>query len=132
MDIQAIRRYYETPVIDACTAAGAEYRAENTLEPNGDAVSSFATGRLQFGEMFEDTVGCAPRENIRAVFVVEFYCEKGKGPKEAQDFMQGLLCEMRKLKGINSLVGPSFTALGNTPYFFASMSFGLVVPAELD
>ena len=38
MNFQEIRKYYETPVIDACNLAGIAYRPENTLVPDGDAI----------------------------------------------------------------------------------------------
>ena len=38
MNLQDIRKYYEYPVIDCCNLQGVEFRAENTLEPGGDAI----------------------------------------------------------------------------------------------
>ena len=49
MNLQDIRKYYEYPVIDCCNLSGVEYRAENTLEPGGDAIHKFCLARLQFG-----------------------------------------------------------------------------------
>ena len=42
MNFQEIRKYYELPVVEACNDAGVTYRAENTLEPNGDAITTYA------------------------------------------------------------------------------------------
>ena len=55
MNLQDIRKYYEYPVIDCCNLQGVEFRAENTLEPGGDAIHKFCLARLQFGEMAEQT-----------------------------------------------------------------------------
>ena len=60
MNLQDIRKYYEYPVIDCCNLQGVEFRAENTLEPGGDAIHKFCLARLQFGEMAEQAVGLRP------------------------------------------------------------------------
>lgn len=132
MNFQEIRKYYETPVIDACGLAGVTHRPENTLVPDGDATIKFCMARLQFGEMAESAIACGPFANKRAVFVVEFYGPKGVGPAEAQNFMSDVICRIGELKGIISVNGPDFTALDNRPYFFASVSFGLQIPTELN
>ena len=59
MNLQDIRKYYEYPVIDCCNLQGVEFRAENTLEPGGDAIHKFCLARLQFGEMAEQTIAAA-------------------------------------------------------------------------
>ena len=92
MNLQDIRKYYEYPVIDCCNLQGVEFRAENTLEPGGDAIHKFCLARLQFGEMAEQAVGCGPLGNKRAVFVVEYHGPKGIGPADAQDFMECVIC----------------------------------------
>ena len=53
MNLQDIRKYYEYPVIDCCNLQGVEFRAENTLEPGGDAIHKFCLARLQFGLLSE-------------------------------------------------------------------------------
>ena len=127
MTLQTIRRYFETPVVQCCTDLGIDYRAENTLEPNGDALSEFVLARLQFGNMTEDILGDCPQlENIRGSFVIEYFGPKGRGPARSQEVMECLFCEMLALKGTRDISGPSFTALDDTPYFFARMSMGIV------
>ena len=128
MNFQQTRQYYETPVIDTCTAQSIEYRAENTLLPTGDAVTRFCLARLQFGSMAEPAVGCRPFANERAVFVVEYFGPKGIGPAEAQTFMENVICGIGELNGVVSVNGPDFTALDDRPYFFARTSFGIQVP----
>jgi len=132
MKLQEIRKYYELPVIQCCNLAGAEYRAENTLEPGGDAIHKFCLARLQFGEMSERSIACGSLSNKRASFIVEYYGPKGVGPKEAQDFMECVICSVDELKGVTSISGPSFASLDDRPYFFARVSFGLQIPTELD
>ena len=44
MNLQDIRKYYEYPVIDCCNLQGVEFRAENTLEPGGDAIPQVLPG----------------------------------------------------------------------------------------
>ena len=127
MSLQDIRRHFETPVVDTCTALAIPYRPANTLEPNGDAYSEFVEARLQFGAMMEGIVGdCTSLENIRGAFIIEYFGPKGRGPARSQEVMECLFCEMLALKGTRDISGPSFTALDNTPYFFARMSMGIV------
>ena len=126
MSLQDIRRYFETPVVDTCTALGIPYRPANTLEPNGDAYSEFVEARLQFGQMMEANVGdCNSLENIRGAFIIEYYGPKGRGPARAQEVMELLFCEMLALKGVIAINGPSFTELDDRPYYFASMSMSI-------
>ena len=132
MNIQQIRKYYEYPVIDCCNLQGVEYRAENTLEPGGDAYHKYCTASLQFGEMAEQTLYCGPLSNKRAAFIVEYYGPKGIGPADAQDFMECVICRLHELKGVINIAGPNFTPLDDRPYFFARVSFGLQIPQELD
>jgi hypothetical protein len=132
MDLQAIRRYYELPIIDCCNLAGAEYRAENTLEAGGDALHTYVTARLQFSNMAEPTVACGLLSSKSGVFIVEYFGPKGIGPAAAQDFMECAVCKFHELKGVTSISGPTFVALDNRPYFFARTSFGIVVPQDLD
>ena len=73
MNLQDIRRHFETPVVETCTALSIPYRPANTLEPNGDAYSEFIEARLQFGQMMEGIVGdCTNLENIRGSFIIEY------------------------------------------------------------
>ena len=130
--MQEVRKYYEYAIIDCCNLARIEYRAENTLEPGGDAVHSYATMRLQFTGMTEPVVGCGPESFKRAFIVVEHFGPKGVGPAAAQDFMECVVCKLQEMKGITDIDGPSFTSLDDRPYFFASLNAGIVVPSELD
>ena len=126
MTLQTIRRYFETPVVTACTDLGIQYRAENTLEPNGDAYSEYVLSRLQFGNMTEDIVGDCPQlENIRGSFIIEYYGPKGRGPARAQEVMELLFCDMLALKGVLDINGPDFTELSDRPYYFARMSMAV-------
>ena len=58
MNLQDIRKYYETPTVEACNAAGI-YRAENTLSLTATPPRDSATARLQFGEMAEQASSAA-------------------------------------------------------------------------
>lgn len=134
MNIQDIRKYYEYPVIDCCNLQGIEYRAENTLEPEGDAVHKFCTARLQFNSIAEPAVyaDCGVLINKRALFIVEYYGPKGIGPADAQDFMECVICKFTELKGISNISGPVFDSQERRPYFFSRVSFGLQIPQDLD
>ena len=128
MTLQDIRHYFENPVVDTCTALGITYRPANTLEPNGDAYSEFIQARLQFGPMMEANIGnCPGLENIRGLFVIEYYGPKGRGPARAQTVMELLFCEMLALKGVSDINGPNFTELDDRPYYFARMSMAIIV-----
>ena len=127
MTLQDIRRHFETPVVETCTALSIPYRPANTLEPNGDAYSEFIEARLQFGQMMENNVGnCAKLENIRGSFIIEYYGPKGRGPARAQTVMETLFCRMLNLQGVTDINGPNFTELDDRPYYFASMSMAVI------
>ena len=134
MKLQDIRKYYEYPVIDCCNLQRVEFRAENTLEPGGDAIHKFCVARLQFTQMSEESIGadCGPLSNKRAVFIVEYYGPKGIGPADAQDFMECVICRFHELKGVVRINGPDFTSLDDRPYFFARVDFALQIPQDLD
>ena len=120
---QDVRRYFESPVVDCCNLLRVPYRPENTLDPRGDAASEFVVARLQFGEMSENVVGeCPTLENIRGTFTVEYFGPKGRGPRRAQEVMHQIFCSLHDLKPVRSINGPSFTALDERPYYFASLS----------
>ena len=127
MTLQDIRRHFETPVVDTCTALSIPYRPANTLEPNGDAYSEFVEARLQFGQMIENSVGnCVKLENIRGSFIIEYFGPKGRGPARAQTVMESLFCRMLNLQGVSDINGPNFTELDDRPYYFASMSMAII------
>ena len=130
MNFQDIRKHFEEPVVAVCTAQGIEYRPENTLEPGQDAAGEFLLSRLQFGGMIETTL-CEPLENIRGAFIIEFFCPKGEGPARAQEVMHDVFCAMIRTQGVTNINGPSFTALDDTPYFFASLNMAVVVSSCL-
>ena len=134
MKIQEIRKYYEYPVIDCCNLYRIEYRAENTLEPGGDAYHNFCTARLQFNDISEAAVGadCGPVMNKRALFIVEYYGPKGIGPAAAQDFMECIICSFSELRGVSNISGPVFDSQERRPYFFSRVSFGLQIPQNLE
>lgn len=126
MKFQDIRRHFETPVIDCCNSFGIQYRPENTLDPTGDAASEYVLARLQFGRMSEEVVGdCAEPENIRGVFIVEYFGPKGIGPARAQEVMECIFCALAATQGVSNLVGPNFTSLDERPHFFASLSMAV-------
>ncbi len=137
MTLQAIRRYFETPVVDTCTALNIQYRPANTLEPSGDADDEFITARLNYGTMTEPTT-CGAIESIRAVLIVEYYGPKGVGPGRAQTVMTEISQALNALTyrpkarvdgvlgTVLRLSGPDFTALDDRPYFFASLSAPLL------
>ena len=124
MNLQDIRKYYEYPVIDCCNLQGVEFRAENTLEPGGDAIHKFCLARLQFGLMAEQAiVAAAPSATNAPSFVVEYYGPKGIGPADAQDFMECVICKFHELKGvIETSTDPTSLHSTTALTFFASAS----------
>ena len=133
MTLQAIRQYYEQPVVDYASSNNIELRVDNQNVPTGDASDEFLVTRLNFGVMTEPSL-CGPVENIRGSFIIEFFTPKGVGPARSQEVMQALFCRMLALAKptppssngvigtLGPISGPSFTALDDRPYFFASMS----------
>lgn len=132
MNIQEIRKYYELPIIQCCNLHGVEFRAENSLEPGGDALHKFALVTLDFDQIAVPEISCGLIGNRSAVLSIEFNGPKGVGPKESQDFMECVICALHELKGVVSLTGPSFLALQDRPYFTATLLAGIRVPQELD
>ncbi len=137
MTLQAIRRYYEEAVEAAATAEGIDIRYSNELDAGGDAASEFLTVRVSFG-LFTESTTCGAIENIRGTIIVDYFGPKGRGPGRAQTVMTEItkqLCLLtarpkQRVNGvlgtINDLTGPAFAALSDRPYFFASLSGGIV------
>ena len=134
MTLQHIRHYYEQPIVDWCATNGVELRADNMVEPNSDAADEFVVTNFNFGNFTEATL-CGAIENVRGSLVVDFYSPKGVGPARAQTVMLGIMSELigltdrpvaRDSNGVlgtlGPVTGPSFTALDDRPYFFATMS----------
>ena len=134
MTLQNIRHYYEQPIVDWCATNGVELRADNMIEPNSDAAAEFLVTRFNFGQFTEQTL-CGAIENVRGSLIVEFFSPKGTGPARAQTVMLGIMSELiglterpvgRDSNGVlgtlGPVTGPSFTALDDRPYFFATMS----------
>ena len=138
MTLQHIRHYYEQPIVDWCADNAVDLRAENMIEPNSDALGEFIVTRFNFGQFTEQTL-CGAIENVRGVLIVEFFSPKGDGPARAQEVMLGILRELVKLTErpkcpddnnvlgtLGPITGPSFTALDDRPYFFATMSTPII------
>ena len=139
MSYQAVRRFYEEPVETAAAALSIPMRYDNQLEAGGDAYSEYLTARLNLGITADSTL-CGPIEVIRGSFVVDYYGPKGIGSGRAQFVMQQIataLCDQVytgphnvagfDVKGtMTGLSGPSFTPLDETPYFFGTLSTGIV------
>ena len=134
MTLQNIRHYYEQPIVDWCATNGVELRADNMIEPNSDAAAEFLVTRFNFGQFTEQTL-CGAIENVRGSLIVEFFSPKGTGPARAQTVMLGIMSELigltdrpvaRDSNGVlgtlGPVTGPSFTALDDRPYFFATIS----------
>ena len=138
MTLQHIRHYYEQPIVDWCAANSVELRADNMIEPNSDAAGEFLVTRLNFGQFTEGTL-CGAIENVRGALVVEFFSPKGVGPARAQTVMLSIMRELLALTTrpacpdangvlgtLGPITGPSFTALSDRPYFFATMSTPII------
>ena len=138
MTLQNIRHYYEQPIVDWCATNAVELRADNMIDPGSDAASEFLVTRFNFGQFTEQTL-CGAIENVRGSLIVEFFGPKGVGPARAQTVMLGIMSELIALTDrpacpdangvlgtLGPITGPSFTALDDRPYFFATMSTPIV------
>ena len=138
MTLQHIRHYYEQPIVDWCATNTVELRADNMIEPNSDAAGEFVVTRFNFGQFTEQTL-CGAIENVRGSLIVEFFGPKGVGPARAQTVMLGIMTELIALTDrpacpdsngvlgtLGPITGPSFTALDDRPYFFATMSTPII------
>ena len=147
MTYQAIRRYYEEPVEAVAAALSIPMRYANQLESGGDAYTEYITARLQFGNMVQSTI-CGPMEMIRGSFIVEYFGPKGIGAGRAQEVFERVgfaLCQQVETRphdivtgpptallkysvmgDILELNGPRFAALDDRPYYFGSLSAGIL------
>ena len=142
MTLQHIRHYYEQPIVDWCAANTVELRADNMIDPGSDASSEFLVTRFNFGQFTEQTL-CGAIENVRGSLIVEFFGPKGVGPARAQTVMLAIMRELIDLTDrpaspdangvlgtLGPITGPSFTALDDRPYFFATMSMPIVASVD--
>jgi len=142
MTLQHIRHYYEQPIVDWCAANTVELRADNMIDPGSDASSEFLVTRFNFGQFTEQTL-CGAIENVRGSLIVEFFGPKGVGPARAQTVMLAIMGELIDLTDrpaspdangvlgtLGPITGPSFTALDDRPYFFATMSMPIVASVD--
>ena len=135
MTLQAIRRFYEAPLITAygaLTPAVPVY-VDNQPLPDTTSLSEYVLLRLSFGLTTEPTLA-GSFDWHRGSLVVEVYSAKGVGPGRGQTLIQtaiNTLTAMNATQGtavnsvrgsVGSIVGPSFFALEGTPHYLTRMS----------
>lgn len=135
MTLQAIRRFYEAPLI---TAYGALVPAvpvyvDNQPLPDTTSLSEYVLLRLSFGLTTEPTIA-GSYDWHRGSLVIEVYSAKGVGPGRGQTLIQtaiDTLTAMNATQGtavnnvrgsIGSIVGPSFFALEGMPHYLTRIS----------
>ena len=139
--LQHVRHYYEDPVITTAQEMRIEYRAENALEPGGDALHEWLHSRLQFTQMSTLTVGCS-YEDKRGVYIVDYYGQKGIGPDRAQEVLERVICKLQALhidkeirygvRGyLGPIAGPRFDVLEERPYYKGSINMPVWFDCDL-
>ena len=135
MTLQNVRKYFEEPVIAAANALMVPIFVDNQPFTDADSTGTHILMRLSFGAVTETTL-CESLENLRGSIVIEIYTPKGEGPAASQTLARAMataLLEINRtrlqpidgVRGVTrELTGPSFSALDNTPHFFARVGCG--------
>jgi hypothetical protein len=135
MTLQAIRRFYEAPLISAFGnfVPTVPVYVDNQPLPDTTALSEYVLLRLSFGLITEPTLA-ANFDWHRGSLVIEVYSAKGVGPGRGQALIQtaiDTLTAMNATQGtavnnvrgsIGPIVGPSFFALEGTPHYLTRIS----------
>jgi len=141
MTLQNIRRYYETPIRDICAAENLEVLGANQLAAGGDAISEWVQLDLTFSTTTTPGL-CGNLELIKGVFVIGYYTMKGIGAGQSQDIMTQFMSALNGLTvrpaartygvlgTLGPIVGPDFTALTDTPFFYTSISSNITANWE--
>ena len=136
MSFQAIRKFFEMPIKIGIATVDPTIKVltDNELYTDDDADTDFVLVRLNFGATQEPTF-CGPVERLRGSLVIEIFTRKGQGPGRGQRIAAEVMKELNKMPrhlndtvagtvsgGVNSITGPSFSALDGRPHFFTRLS----------
>lgn len=132
MTLQAVRSYYEAPIIQVFSDAGVKLILDNAFYDENDADTEFGVLYLSFTQTTEQAISCVP-EHLRGLLVLEIFTPKGIGPGRAQRILTDCMKALQLLnqpqpgtdevKGtVGVVTGPSFRRLEKRPYFAGRLS----------
>lgn len=139
MSFQAIRTFFEAPVKTGVAVVDTTIPVltDNQSYTDSDALTEFVLVRLSFGATRETTF-CGPMERLRGVLTIEVFTAKGKGPGRGQRIAEEVMKKLNALPrhldrtvagtvagSINTITGPSFSALDGRPHFYTRLSCSL-------
>lgn len=135
MTLQAIRAFFEVPLIDAYNdlTPKVPVYVDNQRLTDTDALSEYVLLRLSFGLTTETTLVDSLYWH-RGSLVVECYCTKNSGPGRGQQLIETAITELMAMNAaqgtavngvrgsVGNIVGPSFFALEGQPHFLTRLS----------
>lgn len=135
MTLQAIRAFYEAPLITAYGALtpSVPVYVDNQQPPEFTSLSEYVLLRLSFGRITEPTIADTAIWH-RGSLVVECYNAKGVGPGRGQVLIQTAIDVFTAMNAVQSsavngvrgsvggIVGPSFFALDKQPHYMTRLS----------
>jgi hypothetical protein len=135
MTLQAIRAFFEVPLITAYTALTppVPVYVDNQGITTPDASTEFVVLRFSFGLITEPTLSDSLAWH-RGSLVVECYSAKGIGPGRGQTLIQTAITTLTAINATQgtptnnvrgstgAITGPSFFALDGTPHYLTRLS----------
>ena len=134
MTLQAVRAFYESPIISAFNQLDVKLILDNMLYDDNDASTEFGLMTMTFNLSTAEAISCPP-EDLRGLIVVEAYVPKGQGPGRCQRILTGVMTALQTLNdplyktdnvygSVGSVRGPDFRVLDKEPYFVGRLSAG--------
>lgn len=132
MTLQAVRSFYETPIISAFDQLDVKLILDNMLYDDNDAATEFGTMMLMFNQSTAVAITCPP-EDLRGLIVIEVYVPKGQGPGRCQRILTEVMTALQTLNdplyktdtvygSVGRVSGPTFKQLKKEPYFAGRLS----------
>ena len=136
MTLQAVRAYFETPVMLACVAQSVPFVAENQPLLTSASNTEQCRMSMSFGDITVQTLG-ESLEALNGTFVVELFTIKGEGPGRAQVVITEIMKELNAINTcdpqtgdtdvaygyVGPIAGPLFDQPDDVPHFNTRISF---------
>jgi hypothetical protein len=136
MTLQAVRAYFETPVMLACVAQSVPFVAENQPLLTSASNTEQCRMSMSFGDITTPTLG-ESIESLNGSFVVELFTVKNEGPGRAQVIITDIMTRLNALNTcdghtgdsdvaygyVGAIAGPLFDAPDDVPHFYTQISF---------
>lgn len=136
MSLQAVRAFFETPVILACVNQGVPFVAENQPLLTSAADTEQCRMTMTFGDITTPTLG-ESIESLNGSCVVELFTVKDEGPGRAQEIITDIMTGLNALNTcdghtgdaataygyVGAIAGPLFNQPDDVPHFYTQISF---------